>query len=206
MQTRVCPCVCLRFLLSPKTPGFGSRSPGPDSARVRQRRAATKSPDSCLPFSPSSVHTTATSRPEQKVPASRKRLRDRGQRCTAVCRPPREDQSSRHPESVPVPPRPGGAGSHSLFPTHLGCHPRTARRWNRGDLSPGARLPSRSVLSFGLTEMPLIYNTAPISVRQSDSATHRHTFFFYILSHCGLSKEVGQSSRGLQQGLVVYSF
>lgn len=32
---------------------LGSRSPGPDSARVRQRRAATKSPDSCLPLSTS---------------------------------------------------------------------------------------------------------------------------------------------------------
>lgn len=63
---------------------LGSRSPGLDSARVRQRRAATKSPDSCLPFSTSSVNTAAASHPAQKVPASRKRFRDRGQRCTAV--------------------------------------------------------------------------------------------------------------------------
>ena len=130
--------------------------------------------------------------------------RDKGAQLCVAC--PVKIRAPRHPESVPAPPRPGGAGSHSLFPTHLGCHPRTARRWNRGDPSPGARLPSRSVLSFGLTEMPLIYNIVPVSVPQSDSATHRHTFFFYILSHCGLSQEMGHSSRGLQQGLVVYSF
>ena len=122
-DTCVCLCLCVHtcaFSPLSRLLDLGSCSPGPDSARVRQRRAATKSPDSCLPPStPQSALLPIT--PTAEGPAPRQRLRDRG-RGAQLCDGCREGQSTVTPSPSRCPPARRSRQSLPL-PLHLSCHP-----------------------------------------------------------------------------------
>ena len=181
-RSRVCVCLCLCVHTCAFSPlsrllDLGSCSPGPDSARVRQRRAATKSPDSCLPPStPQSALLPIT--PTAEGPAPRQRLRDRwrGAQLCDGCLKVRAPS----PRVRPGAPRPGGAGSPSLCPCISAATQNRTEMASRGP-EPGSKAALAQVRSLCPT-----YNAVPASAQQRDSAVRAraHTHAAKSLQSC----------------------
>lgn len=118
---------------------LGSRSPGPDSARVRQRRAAAKSPGSCLPFSTSPVSTTAHHTQDRRflLHVSGSVTGDKGAQLCDDC--PVKIGAHRHPEAVPAPPSARRSGESLPLPHASRLPPQSRREMEPRGPEPGSK-------------------------------------------------------------------
>lgn len=182
VSTHVCIFSSLQRLLD-----LGSRSPGPDSATVRQRRAARKSPDSCLLSPTSSVKTLLhhTQNRRSLLHVSGSKTGDKAHSCMTIAR---EDRSSLSPRV-----RAGAhLGQEESGVTPSAPHISAATPEPHGNGTTGAGARQQGCPRPGAV-VCLTYNVVPVSVQRSDSAVHTLTFFPYIRPHHSLSQETGHS-------------